>query len=69
MRLCFPAQAQQADHVGVAQLGEHLRLAAEVLLQLLVSGLQTLHQHHRLLLALLDAFGFGQQHLAELAFT
>lgn len=64
--LGLPTQAQQADDVGVAELRKHFGLAAEVQLELLVSGLQALHQHHRLLLALLDTLGFAQQHLTKL---
>lgn len=57
--LCLPTQAQQADDVGVTQLGEHFSFTAEVELELFVSGLQALHQHHCLLLALLDALSFA----------
>lgn len=67
--LCLPTQAQQADNVGVAELGEHFSFAAEVELELFVSGLQALHQHDRLFLALLDTLSFAQQHLAKLPFT
>lgn len=63
------AEPQQPHHVGVAELGEHLGLAAEVELKLLVSGLQGLHQDHRLHLALLHPLRLGQQHLAELPLT
>lgn len=69
VRLRLLAQAQQTGDVGVAELAEHLSLAAEVELQLLVPGLQALHQHHHLVLALLDALGFAQQHLAKLPFA
>lgn len=69
MGLRLPAQTQQADHIRVAELGEHFGFAAEVELELFVSGLQALHQHHRLLLALLDTLGFAQKHLAELPFA
>lgn len=69
VRLGLPAEPQQPHHVGVAELGEHLGLAAEVQLQLLVSALQALHQHHRLLLALLHTLSFAQQHLAKLPFA
>lgn len=69
VRLRLLAQAQQTGDVGVAELAEHLGLAAKVELQLLVPGLQALHQHHHLLLALLDTLGFAEQHLAKLPFT
>lgn len=69
VRLRLFAQAQQTGDVGVAELGKHLGLAAKVELQLLVPGLQALHQHHHLLLALLDTLGFAEQHLPKLPFT
>lgn len=67
--LRLPTQTQQAHDVGLAELGEHFGFAAEIELELFVSGLQTFHQHHRLLLALFDALSFAEQHLAELSFT
>ncbi|TNN61322.1 hypothetical protein EYF80_028449 [Liparis tanakae] len=61
--------AQQADDVGVAELCKHFGFAPEVELELLISGLQALHQHHRLLLTLLETLSFAQQHLTKLPFA
>lgn len=57
--LRLPAEAHQADDVGVAELAEHFGFTAEVELKLLISGLQAFYQHHRLLLVLFDTFSFG----------
>lgn len=66
MGLGLAAQPQQPHHVGVVQLAEHLRLAPEVQLQLLVPRLQALHQHQRLALAVLRSLRLGQEDFAKL---
>lgn len=60
VRLSLSADAQQANHIRVVQLAEHFSFTSEVALQLLVSGLQTLHQNHRLSVTFFNAFSFGQ---------
>lgn len=64
--LRFPAHAQYAGDVGVAELGEHVTLSAKLLLKLLVTRLQALHQHHGLLLLLLPQLGLGKEYVSEL---
>lgn len=69
MRLGLPALTEQSHHVVVIEFGEHVQLAPEVHLQLLVSGLQRLDHDHRVPGAGVDALSLRQENLPEFTAT